>query len=72
MDSILDVSAWYEPKSVKIYNMAICLSQMEGICSLPNPAFKTRPLVGSIPVVAKGIDFFIANPLKGVCHECIG
>ena len=56
MENILDVPAhFYEnepkPQSVKIYDTAI--SQTEGIWSLPrslpNPQFKTRPLVGSIP-----------------------
>ena len=50
LDDILNVPAHfyeYELKSVKIYDMAI--SQTEGIWSLPNPPFKTRPLVGSIP-----------------------
>ena len=49
LDNILDVPAHfygYEPKSVKSYDTAI--SQTEGIWSLLNPPFKTRPLLGSM------------------------
>ena len=48
MDKILDVPAHFyenELKSVKMYDTAT--SQTEGIWSLPNPPFKTRPLVST-------------------------
>jgi len=58
------------PKFVEILRIGI--SETKDICSLPNPPFKTRLLVGSIPGITKQYEesqFFDCQPFLYESHD---